>query len=362
MDVLQRKLNSLLDSTTTNNNTSQSSSSSISPTVLPTPLPLPGHYTFKTEDIDKVLRFGGRSRLTAPDQFLIKIKSYKDLLQSLKDTQTCEFETPTFSFAQSGNMKWLMSIYFKGDQDANADDHISLYLKRWVDPKQNIQYPPITVLVRFFIYNYETKEYLTIQDVKEQVFSDKLDRKAGISRAIKIADFEEPTNGFLRGDKCRFGVEMKVLENRPSNSEFLVVPNLINQWGKITFPSSSYRNQPDPISTESFKVDDYTWKVQIYPNGRSSEQNQSFSVFLVLQKTTSTANEKHVYAEFELILKDKNNGPDISKKGFAWFTQSDNTKGFEDFISIAEFKKTDKYTKDNSLIIHVHIKKLYKQV
>ncbi|KNA08667.1 hypothetical protein SOVF_160030 [Spinacia oleracea] len=111
---------------------------------------------------------------------------------------------------------------------------------------------------------------------------------------------------------------------------------------------------------DTFQVDIYTWKVQIYPTGRGAEQNKSFSVFLVLEDDRPISNGRHLFAEFEIILKNKNKGPDRSKHRVAWFTKSDLIHGFEDFIPLVKFTDSE-YTKDGSLTIHVHIKKLFRQ-
>ncbi|XP_011656220.1 uncharacterized protein LOC105435676 [Cucumis sativus] len=103
----------------------------------------------------------------------------------------------------------------------------------------------------------------------------------GFENLVSLDTFNVPSNGFLVDDYCAFGVDVFIMKfdgkgeilssiNQPENYKFT--------W---KFKDFSQLRQ-NRYESNAFTVENYRWKISLYPNGYSQASSEYLSLFLAL--------------------------------------------------------------------------------
>ncbi|GAB2245872.1 hypothetical protein Droror1_Dr00001365 [Drosera rotundifolia] len=164
---------------------------------------LPNAYPFEIQDDTKIIR----SVREAPRaHYLFEIESFALLKSSISHAGATYLESTEF---EAANYKWVLVIYPNGNQDDDgAEDHISLYLKLIDQLGHGYS---VNAAIKFCIYDYNRNTYLIIHSLAEQRYN-VMEKQKGIARALPLSDFTSSSNGFIKRDRCKFGIEVFVAD------------------------------------------------------------------------------------------------------------------------------------------------------
>ncbi|XP_061369399.1 ubiquitin C-terminal hydrolase 12-like [Gastrolobium bilobum] len=111
---------------------------------------------------------------------------------------------------EAGGHKWSLSIYPTGNLKEDGQDHVSIYLVL-MNPSSSPLDWEVNANVNFSVYNFLNDEFVATQDTTIRRFH-VLKTECGIQKFVDIDTFKDPSNGYLIGDTCVFGVEVFVVK------------------------------------------------------------------------------------------------------------------------------------------------------
>ncbi|KAF7848785.1 hypothetical protein BT93_L1568 [Corymbia citriodora subsp. variegata] len=278
-------------------------------------------------------------RHVAPAHFVLKIKSFSLFAKNnMENYESGKFE--------AGGYEWKLILYLNGDKSQNGEDHVSLYLAASGTSPFQLG-GEIHAAVRFCVYD-QTRDVYFEQGRVARFHAMKTEW--GFPRYMPLKTFINPSNGYLVGDTCVFGVEVFVIESS-GVGECLTLKasaSYTHEW-KISRLSS--------LGVESFSdvftFEDHKWKLWLFPKGNLANRGQSLSVFLVLVDADKHASEQKVNTRFTIRLKDRNNvvcGWQTSTT--IWLSSSRTSWGWSTFMPL---KTVQERLKDDSCVIEVEV-------
>ncbi|KAH1040704.1 hypothetical protein J1N35_042447 [Gossypium stocksii] len=277
-----------------------------------------------------------------PTHYIVKIKSFSSLVESLKKREHKNYKSNEF---EAGGFKWHLLVY-PGVEEGKENPHVSLSLEV-VSPKKLDQ--EIKAIVIFFLHNQKTNKYLSIQDTDVKRFYGKK-KELELSPIVSLKCFENPENGYLKEDKCAFGVEVFVLEDgdktRASFRTLMDESKKVYTWNvKKYFLLEKTRSvYSKPFTFGSNMEGVYEWRLHLYKGIIDEEKNRYMSIsicLLQMENQTKIPLGWKMHLEFMLSLTDDVNDDvkRISRKGEAWFSESDKAWGFPKFIKLDDLRK-----------------------
>ncbi|KAI8532619.1 hypothetical protein RHMOL_Rhmol11G0227300 [Rhododendron molle] len=288
-----------------------------------------------------------------PAHYCIKINSFSFMVNNkIEDYESGVFEV--------GGYKWKLSLYPNGNKKRNVTDHISLYL-RIADTEA---LPPgweVNVSFKLFVYDHIKDKYLTIQDGEIQRFH-WMKTQLGFDKFLPLDTFNDVTNGYLLDDCCVFGTEVFVLKNSGKGECMSLIEDPVNNsytWKieKFSAVKDEYLYSPD------FVVGDHKWKLLLYPKGSKHSKGKVVSLFLELAGCQNLPNERIVYAEFKLRMKNQADGT-WSEHGGAklkhWFGTSSPNWGFPDFKALTDLNNASKgFLVNDAVVVEAQITEIF---
>ncbi|KAG5526279.1 hypothetical protein RHGRI_032530 [Rhododendron griersonianum] len=230
-----------------------------------------------------------------PAHYCLKINTFSFMVNNkIENYESCVFEV--------GGYKWKLSLYPNGNKKRNVTDHISLYLGI-ADTKT---LPPgweVNVSFKLFAFDHIRDRYLTIQDGEIQRFH-WMKTQWGIDKFLPLDTFNDATNGYLLDDCCVFGTEVFVLKNSGKGECMSLIKDPANNsytWKIENFSAIKI----ECLYSPDFVVGDHKWKLLLYPNGSKQSKGKGLSLFLELADSQNLPNERKVYAEFKLRMKNQ---------------------------------------------------------
>uniref|UniRef100_A0A0A0KRR8 MATH domain-containing protein n=1 Tax=Cucumis sativus TaxID=3659 RepID=A0A0A0KRR8_CUCSA len=138
----------------------------------------------------------------------------------------------------------------------------------------------VNVFFTLLVYDSLEDEYLAVHDGKTKCFH-AMKTEWGFENLVSLDTFNVPSNGFLVDDYCAFGVDVFIMKfdgkgeilssiNQPENYKFT--------W---KFKDFSQLRQ-NRYESNAFTVENYRWKISLYPNGYSQASSEYLSLFLAL--------------------------------------------------------------------------------
>ncbi|GAB2267613.1 hypothetical protein Dimus_002595 [Dionaea muscipula] len=301
-------------------------------------------YTFKVQGASKITR---SVREAPPAHYLFEIESFASLKNSVGQATTKHIDSSEFDAA---GYKWVLVIYPNGNTNDDGDDHISLYLKLIDKLDHGCS---VHATFKFFIYDYKRKTYLTIQGLADTIY-DAMEKEKGIATALPLSDFTSSSNGFVKNDRCMFGVEVFVIDTIARN---VCLSTLKQRTNSIyTWAIQEFSDITDGQYSDHFTREGRSWRLQIYPRGWGAGQGKSLSLYLSLVDFADLTNGKKLYVEKELSVKNLQNHKDATKTSRGWFTKSSHCWGISNLLSVSDLRNANKGFKvDDKVIVEVKL-------
>ncbi|WCJ18796.1 TRAF-like family protein [Euphorbia peplus] len=287
-------------------------------------------------------------RYTLPAHYLLKLKSFSQLSEIVKETEDGKYESDEFEVA---DYKWKLVVYPNGNLKSNGEGHISLYLAS-TDKKAISSGCHVNILVTFFIYDHIRDNYLTIQDGKIKRYH-VLRTRHGFDQLLPSAKFNDPSNGYVIDDCCVFGAEVHVIKNTVKANEFSLIKN--PPTGTLTWKIDKFSTlENEKYYSETFSAGGCEWNLKLLPKGDSSEKD-CMALYLLLHANNATS-QSLVYAEFNLSITDQVMGDHhISREAAHWFEKLTGF-GYSSFVELKELRNASKgFLVNDTLIIEAKI-------
>ncbi|GAB4852779.1 hypothetical protein Ancab_016985 [Ancistrocladus abbreviatus] len=299
------------------------------------------------KDENRIIR---AARATEPMHLTFEVQAYQELVElydkagGYKSIISTQFST--------GHHSWALVIYPKGK---DVHDHISLYVKL-LDKIRGGKC--VHASFKFFVLNNETEKYITIQDARTRSFNAG-HREWGISEAISAKDFFDKSNGLLINDSCTFGVEVYVVDQTLIKTSRLSM--MEEQTSRsYTWPIYDLSTIRPSLFSPQFKIEDRSWKLEMYPRGHLTGQGKYLSLYFYLINRTDLVGGKKLYVDVQLKLKDQlGDGYHEKNVGF-WFDSEKDHGGPHDFLELAELNNPTKgYRLDDRVMIEAAINGMF---
>ncbi|EFH48715.1 predicted protein [Arabidopsis lyrata subsp. lyrata] len=253
----------------------------------------------------------------------------------------------------SGDYKWRMIIYPKGNDKDNGSGFISMYVE--IDSTSLISTTPTEVYanLQFFVFNKKENKYFTIQDVESKPFNT-LRTMWGLPQVLALDTFNDRNNGYLfDGDHCEFGVDIIVVPP-PTKWEML-------SFVKLPYPKFSWivKNfseiKDNPYTSDSFSKGGKKWVLKVYPKGYSTPDSKWLSIYLYLADGEILKNDEKIYVQAHVKVEDPRGSNHLTCKLNWWFNRPSQSCGWDHFVSTAELRKSYLDKKD-TLNVEVEFK------
>ncbi|KAL1219947.1 TNF receptor-associated factor-like protein [Cardamine amara subsp. amara] len=284
-----------------------------------------------------------------PSSYSIKVQNLSQLVSS---TLYCDGKYQSRRFS-SGDYKWSLIIYPKGNDKDNGSGFISMYVE--IDNTSLMSTPPTEVYadLRFFIFNRKENKYFTIQDVESKPFN-ALRTMWGIPRVLSLDTFNDRKNGYhFDGDHCEFGVDI-IVAPPPTKWE------IISFDENITFPKFSWtvknfsKIKENPHASNSFSIGGRRWVIKIYPKGYSIADGKWLSIYLFADGEILKEDEK-VNVRAQLKVEDPHGSNHLSDEVNWWLKEQGSAYGWDHYVSIDKLRKSY-LDKDDTLKVEIEFK------
>ncbi|XP_038682934.1 MATH domain and coiled-coil domain-containing protein At3g58370-like [Tripterygium wilfordii] len=270
-----------------------------------------------------------------PAHFMFKVESFS----LLSEAEVEKYETDVF---EVGGYKWNLIFYPNGNKNANADDHISLYLAI----KETEKLPAcweVNATFKFFVFDHIRDKYLIIEGCKGSMKRfHAMKTEWGFAQFISLESLKNASTGYLVEDSCIFGAEVFVVK---SSCKFECLSMIKYSSNNLMTWKIKDFSKLDKIYYESevFDVKGSKWKLGLYPKGDGSANGKSLSLYLCLNETGSLAPSQKLFTRFKLRIRNQIQDSDHAERiGNAWFGCSSLRLGYPDYISLQDLDKPGK--------------------
>ncbi|KAL3641562.1 hypothetical protein CASFOL_012377 [Castilleja foliolosa] len=240
------------------------------------------------------------TREASPAHFLIKIDSFS-LLQKhgIQKLETMEFK--------SGEYKWRLVIYPNGHgtgKDDKAADYVSVYLAITNTTALPSNWE-VNATYSICVFNHVSDKYCYSLGRARRFHA--LNQEWGFNKFISKKDLTDPSNGYIVDDKCVFGAEVFVNENK-AVAECMFLKSVDKELPyKREFKISNFSTLKEEWSSEKFTFGGHEWFIKAYPNGREEQTGRSLSIYLIPVFPVNSASSKRVRLCFTIRIKDQSN-------------------------------------------------------
>ncbi|KAH6768223.1 hypothetical protein C2S51_013559 [Perilla frutescens var. frutescens] len=280
------------------------------------------------------------TREASPANLLIKIESFSLLSEyGIETHESREFV--------AGDYKWRLVIHPDGYESEEEGDYVSVYLSAAGISTLPIDWE-INAIFSFFLYNHISDNYLCFRGKGRRFHA--LNPKWGFAKLISKKSLTDPSNGFLVDDSCVFGAEVFVIKSQRI-IESLCLKRVTHPY-KREWEISKFSELGLVWDSEEFEAEDLKWKIRLYPNGSVSENGRSASIFLHCIDSKSFAPHEKVKAQICFCIKNKLHDKHHSLNFTNWFAPASGSRGFRNFIPIADMKG---YVFDDAFSLEIEI-------
>ncbi|GFQ07155.1 probable inactive serine/threonine-protein kinase fnkc [Phtheirospermum japonicum] len=240
------------------------------------------------------------TRKASPAHYLVKMDSF-----SLHGID--KYETKGF---QAGGYEWKLKIYPDGHGNSGSVT-VNLALADTSALPPNWE---VNVVSSICLFNHNTGSY---------------NYALGFPKFIARKHLLDPSNGYLNGDKCVFGAEVFVNENK-AVTEYVCLKNVKFPPYKRVFKIPSFPSLEDGWTSEEFTAGGHTWKISLYRNGYGEANGCIVSSFLQHVASDNSC------ASYTICLKNKfSDERNVKYTSSYWFSASARGWGWNSFIDIA---------------------------
>ncbi|KAI3459809.1 hypothetical protein Pfo_016472 [Paulownia fortunei] len=230
---------------------------------------------------------------------------------------------------------WTSEVFFSGDHHCyhsiqthdseNDGKHISVYLAMAGTSSLPVDWE-VNAIFSFFLFNHTSDKYLCFRGKMRRFHAMK--PKWGFSKLISKKSLTDQSNGYLVDDNCVFGAEVFV--NKSQRVIECVSLLKVSVPYKRDWKISKFSKLKHVWTSEKFSAGDHHWKIELYPNGNGRGKGRSVSIYLGCVDSKSFDSHEKVKADFSMRIKNK------FRKASNWFTSSETTWGWREFIPITD--------------------------
>lgn len=285
-----------------------------------------------------------------PAHYTLKVDSFSFLVQLLEKTGEKRYDSEVF---EASGHKWKLCLYPNGDEERGGKGHISLYLAITDTDGLPLGWE-VNVSFKFLIFDQTRDKYLTIQDVNEKPRRyHAMKTEWGFSKLLPLSVFNEPTKGYLVGDKCVFGAEVFVIKYSGAGE---LLPQPKNLTTSHTWRIYNYSLPTNTVRTESFVLGCCNWKLELYPEGYPTDRHRHLALSFYLDVTKNTPK---VYADYKLTIKNQVDGKDITVPGSTLFFPGQRwiARILQKLGPVTDVSKG--YLVDDSLVVNFEIARIF---
>ncbi|XP_056690590.1 uncharacterized protein [Spinacia oleracea] len=309
-------------------------------------------------------------REESPEHCILKIDSFSKAQDALFESGNNHFKSTEF---KAGSYTWVFSVYPKGNKEAGGADHLSLYVTL-VDKLDFGSF--VNAALRFFIYDKNRDNYLTILDIRDKRFHT-LKSTFGIPKFLPLSSFTDASNGFLVDDCCAFGVEVLVRSGQQVKGSVVsgleakqvkgsIVSSLEDKCDRTyTWRIEHFSNLKNPSYSPEFCLGEWSWRLSLYPRGNPKQERKELSLYLSLYLELVNAKNltqgSKLLTEFQLCLKNQGKGEDLLKDTSCGFCSEKKDWGYDCFLPISDLHSVSKsFLVGDTLIMEVLVKDMKK--
>ncbi|KAF4400438.1 hypothetical protein G4B88_023231 [Cannabis sativa] len=129
--------------------------------------------------------------------------------------------------------------------------------------------------------------------------------KWGFARFMDLQTFNNPSNGYLVNDTCKFGAE-------------IFIENL------------------ERYQSSSFVGGDYKWSIVFYPNGQSNEKSNNNCCVVGLALDSTLPPDTSLFVHLMCRMRDQKYANHFRKTDSKTFSSKSLARGFEDYMSLTK--------------------------
>ncbi|CBI22432.3 unnamed protein product, partial [Vitis vinifera] len=249
--------------------------------------------------IKEIITISRTLRYIQPSDYLFRV----ECVSSLMNTNIEKYESGKF---EAGGYKWRLCLYPNGNIKSNGKGYISLYLAI-ADTKMLPLGWEVNVNFKLFVFNHKHDQYLTVQDAGGKLTRfNVMKTQCGFPQFLSLDVLNDPCNGYLMEDSCIFGAEVFVIKYSGKGECLSMIKEPVD--GTFTWVIENFSTLKEKVMySDVFTVEDFKWKLILYPKGSSKTKNKSLSLFLELADCETLDNQSKLYAEFELLISDQGN-------------------------------------------------------
>ncbi|KAL3627651.1 hypothetical protein CASFOL_029014 [Castilleja foliolosa] len=210
------------------------------------------------------------TREASPAHFLIKIDSFSLLdKHGIQRLETRE--------SMAGGYKWRLVIYPNGHGTVNdGKGYVSVYLAI-INTTALPSNWEVNATISICLFNHFSGNYRFSQGRARRFHV--LNQEWGFSKFISKKDLIDPSNGYIVDDKCVFGAEVFVNENK-AVTECMFFKCVDKDPYKQKFKISNFSTLKGEIHSEKFTFGGREWMIGVSPNGKGEQTGRSLSIFL----------------------------------------------------------------------------------
>ncbi|KAL3655343.1 hypothetical protein CASFOL_001129 [Castilleja foliolosa] len=210
------------------------------------------------------------TREASPAHFLVKIDPFSLLhKRGIDKLETTEFK--------SGAYKWRLVIYPNGHGTGKeGEGYVSVYLAM-ADKASLPSNWEVNATFSVCLFNHISDNYCCSLG-RARRFSE-LNPERGFMKFMSKKTLTDPSNGYVVDDKCIFGAEVYVNENK-AITQCLSVKNVYPEPYKQEFMISNFSTLKVKWISDEFTVGGHKWIIDVHYNGSGKETGRSLSIFL----------------------------------------------------------------------------------
>ncbi|XP_034681948.1 uncharacterized protein LOC117911654 [Vitis riparia] len=250
-------------------------------------------------------------RYIQPSDYLFRV----ECVSSLMNTNIEKYESGKF---EAGGYKWI------------------------ADTKKLPLGWEVNVNFKLFVFNHKHDQYLTVQDAGGKLTRfNVMKTQCGFPQFLSLDVLNDPCNGYLMEDSCIFGAEVFVMKYSGKGECLSMIKEPVD--GTFTWVIENFSTLKEKVMySDVFTVEDFKWKLILYPKGSSKTKNKSLSLFLELADCETLDNQSKLYAEFELLISDQGNLGHVKHHAKNWFCHSKKEWGLHNMLSLCDFNNKSK--------------------
>ncbi|KAL3641582.1 hypothetical protein CASFOL_012397 [Castilleja foliolosa] len=267
------------------------------------------------------------TREASPAHFRVKIDSFSLLNKhGIDKVETRQFE--------AGGYKWRLVMYPNGHGTGKDDKagYVSVYLAITNTTALPLNWE-VNATFSICLFNHVSGNYVYSLGRARRFHA--LKQEWGFMKFISKKDLTDPLNGYLVDDKCVFGAEVLVNENK-AVTECMSLKSVNKNPYKQEFVISNFSRLKEEWVSNEFTVGGHKWTINVYPNGIGEETGCSLSIYLSHVVSNNRPDSERVMSRFTIRLKDQSTGLQHHQYSSHWFLASDSEYwGWRSFIKLS---------------------------